>query len=386
MSPKSNKLCIVMVGLPARGKSTIAIRLKETFVNSSINARIFNNGTLRKKRLPGKDTCYATFFDPENKPAVDLRAKFAMTNIKKARHYLADKGQVAILDATNVSNARRALIEEQMKDYPVLYIECVNTDKEILYLGMMQKLDSTEFQSLTKEEASKEFIKRIHFYEQIYAPLLEEKNFIRMDSLHNCILEEKISTGLPLYSRIRDILVTDMVKDLFLIRHTETLFNVADRIGGDSSLTTRGEEQALALARFFQKKSVSYIFTSEKNRTIQTANPICHAQDNCTIVPLKEFNEIDGGICEGMSYEEIQQSMPEVYFSRKTDKYNYVYPKGEGYISMRSRIRVGIKKAFYLNRSSNSIMIIGHRAVNRMILSHFLYRRDNDVPYIYVPQ
>jgi hypothetical protein len=31
-------------------------------------------------------------------------------------------------------------------------------------------------------------------------------------------------------------------------------------------------------------------------------------------------------------------------------------------------------------------MIIGHQAVNRMILSHFLYRRDADVPYIYIPQ
>jgi hypothetical protein len=31
-------------------------------------------------------------------------------------------------------------------------------------------------------------------------------------------------------------------------------------------------------------------------------------------------------------------------------------------------------------------MIIGHQAVNRMILSHFLYRRESDVPYIYVPQ
>jgi broad specificity phosphatase PhoE len=31
-------------------------------------------------------------------------------------------------------------------------------------------------------------------------------------------------------------------------------------------------------------------------------------------------------------------------------------------------------------------MIVGHQAVNRLILSHFLYRRDVDVPYIYIPQ
>ena len=31
-------------------------------------------------------------------------------------------------------------------------------------------------------------------------------------------------------------------------------------------------------------------------------------------------------------------------------------------------------------------MIVGHQAVNRLILSHFLYRREVDVPYIYIPQ
>jgi broad specificity phosphatase PhoE len=53
---------------------------------------------------------------------------------------------------------------------------------------------------------------------------------------------------------------------------------------------------------------------------------------------------------------------------------------------MKARITQGIKKAFFLNRRANNIMIVGHQAVNRMILSHFLYRREDDVPYIYVPQ
>jgi len=213
-----------------------------------------------------------------------------------------------------------------------------------------------------------------------------EGNYIRMDSLHNKIIAEKLSDPLPLYSRIRDILVTDIVKNLYLIRHTETHFNKEDRIGGDSPLTPHGEIQARALADCFKKKKIAYIFTSQKKRTIQTATPIRDLQHDCIIVPLSEFNEIDGGICEGMSYEEIQASMPEVYFARKTDKYNYVYPEGEGYALMRKRIKMGIKKAFFLNRNADNIMIIGHRAVNRMILSHFLYRRDDDVPYIYVPQ
>jgi broad specificity phosphatase PhoE len=51
-------------------------------------------------------------------------------------------------------------------------------------------------------------------------------------------------------------------------------------------------------------------------------------QKKCTIIPLKEFNEIDSGICECMTYEEIREQMPDVFLARKKDKYNYVYPNG----------------------------------------------------------
>ena len=87
-----------------------------------------------------------------------------------------------------------------------------------------------------------------------------------------------------------------------------------------------------------------------------------------------------------MSYQEIREKMPHVYEARKRDKYHYVYPEGEGYNTMKERIDRGIKKALYLSNPSDNIMIIGHRAVNRMILSHFLFRREKDVPYIYIPQ
>ena len=64
----------------------------------------------------------------------------------------------------------------------------------------------------------------------------------------------------------------------------------------------------------------------------------------------------------------------------------HIYQDGEGYISMRDRVDRGIKKALYLSTDPDNIMIIGHRAVNRMILSHFLYGRQEEVPYTYIPQ
>ena len=386
MSLHDEKLYIVMVGLPARGKSTLAIRFQDAFRKSQIPTRIFNNGNLRRIYGHLQETSSSDFYHPDNAAAAELRRKFARINMERAKAYLQRKGQVAILDAANVSRERREMIEAFLDDHPILFIECINDNRDILDLSISEKTKLPEFSRFDRETAEKEFLKRIDYYRMIYARLQSERNYIRMDSLQHTIIEEKHIDAIPLYLWVRDFLVTDVVKNLFLIRHTETVFNVIDRIGGDPPLTARGESQAEALGRFFSRRKISYIFTSGKQRTIQTAQPIASIQADCTIIPIREFNEIDGGICEGLSYKDIEEKMPAISHAREADKYHYVYPGGESYETMRSRIEMGIKKAFFLNRHADNIMIIGHQAVNRMILSHFLYRRENDVPYIYVPQ
>jgi broad specificity phosphatase PhoE/predicted kinase len=380
------KLYLVLMGFPARGKSTLAIRLQDAFKKNRIPAKIFNNGNLRRAYLPLKETVSANFYHPDNTAAVEMRKKFAHMNMKRARAYLENKGRVAILDAANVSRERRKMIEESLDNHPILFIECINDDQEILALSIAEKTKLPEFSRLAHKTAQAEFMKRINNYRMIYTPLKTERNYFRIDSLQNRIIEEKQSDPIPLYLLIKDILITDVVKNLFLIRHAETKFNTIDRIGGDSTLTAKGIFQAKALGRFFKSRKISYIFTSNKKRTIQTARSICAMQKNCKIIPIKEFDEINGGICEGMTYKDIEKTVPEVYHARRADKYHFVYPQGESYETMKPRIEAGIKKSFFLNRHADNIMIIGHQAVNRMILAHFLYRRDADVPYIYIPQ
>jgi len=379
------KLYIVLMGLPARGKSTLAARLRDAFRKDGISTRIFNNGKLRRIYLPLDETARSEFYSAENSAAVELRKGFARMNMERAKAYLRNSGQIAILDATNAGRERRATIEKYLNDHSLLFIECINDDEDILNLSIREKIKLPEFAHL-KDKAATEFLKRIDYYRMIYIPLKVERNYIRIDSLQNMIIEEKHSDAIPFYDRLRDYLVTDEVKNLFLIRHTETEYNLVNRIGGDSLLTEKGKVQAIALGLFFKKKKLSYIFTSKKMRTIDTAKVICEMQDNCRIIPLKEFDEIKAGICERMTYGEIEKNMPHVFKKRGTNKYHYVYPEGESYETMKPRIIQGVKKAFFLNRRANNIMIVGHQAINRMILSHFLYRREDDVPYIYIPQ
>lgn len=381
----AHKFYIVMVGLPARGKSTVARKIQENLAKDGVRIRVFNNGDLRRQmHLP--ESSHPSFFAPENVEGARLRHHIAAINLDRARKYLAGRGRIAILDATNVKLSRRDWIMRTLTDHPVLFLECINNEEEILEASIQRKIQLPEFDHLDQATALQYFTQRIRYYDMKYTPVSGVRNHIKLDSLNNIILKEDVTDPLPHYDLIRDLLAADNVKNLFLARHGETFFNVEDRIGGDSPLTPMGVEQAERLGWHFRKRKIGVIFTSAKVRTIQTAERIQARQERCTIIPIPEFNEIDSGVCEEMSYREIKEQMPEVYRTRKADKFNYIYPRGEGYRTMRQRIERGLKKALYLSHNSNNIMIIGHRAANRMILSHFLYRREEDVPYIFIPQ
>ena len=378
-------LLIALVGLPARGKSTMGRKIARTIELDDLEVRVFNNGELRRT-LSDENTSSPDFFSPTNEAGLAFRDQCALTNLQNAREFLRNSGKVAIIDASNVTRNRRKLIEEMFYDMPVLFIECVNADEEALEANLERKGFLEEFCHLSAQEAVDRFNMRIGHYVKAYEPLDEERNRILVDSFEACILQEQITDIIPYYDRIRDIITTRIVRNLFLIRHGETFYNLEDRIGGDSDLTAKGQAQAEALARYFAPWRIPIIFTSKHKRTQQTASPIAEKQKHCSIISLPEFNEIDAGICEGMTYQDIKETMPKVAQARARDKYGYVYPEGEGYASMEKRIYRGLQKVFYLNNLDDNIMIVGHQAVNRLILSYFVSRPKEEVPFIYMPQ
>lgn len=380
-----DKLYIIMVGLPARGKSTIALRLYQSLSEEGVRSRIFNNGELRRARF-GPESSSPEFYHPDNEEARAKREDLARHNAESAKAFLGDKGQAAILDATNASRQRRLFLRGMLTDHPILFVECVNDDKDLLEASIERKTRLPEFAHMNREEAAKSFKERIDYYERMFTPLDDEGSYVRVDTLRNEILDENLPNKVPFYIPIRDVLVTNWVRELFLVRHGESFFNVETRIGGDASLTPRGNRQAAELAEYFQGRRIPYIFTSQRRRSRETAAPMAAYHPEAQVLNLPELDEINAGVCEGMRYEDIRREMPEVFQARLENKYHYVYPGGESYALMRKRVERGFRKAMFLSGGQPGVMLIGHQAVNRLILSLFLYRRTEDVPYIYVPQ
>lgn len=93
------------------------------------------------------------------------------------------------------------------------------------------------------------------------------------------------------------------------MQHGESEFNVLGKIGGDAGLSARGERYAQALATKINSMHIPElrVLTSRLRRTIATARGIEAPQEH-----VAALNELHAGVCEGLSYEEMQEQYPQV--------------------------------------------------------------------------
>lgn len=105
-------------------------------------------------------------------------------------------------------------------------------------------------------------------------------------------------------------------RPILITRHGESQDNVRERIGGDSFLSPNGEAYAKKLAEFVTKRlgseRAASIWTSTLQRTVQTGSFIT----GFPRVQWRALDEINAGVCDGMTYAEIKEAMPEEYQAR----------------------------------------------------------------------
>ncbi|GMF65030.1 unnamed protein product [Phytophthora lilii] len=99
------KLVLVMVGLPARGKSFVVHKTLRYIEWMGFPTRMFNVGNLRRKL--GKAGEDAKFFSADNSDATRLREEMAMEALDELLEWLETQGHVAVFDATNTTKLRR---------------------------------------------------------------------------------------------------------------------------------------------------------------------------------------------------------------------------------------------------------------------------------------
>lgn len=96
-------------------------------------------------------------------------------------------------------------------------------------------------------------------------------------------------------------------RTIMLVRHPETVANTESRYIGriDSPLSPRGERQVGWLARVLEGWGAGAVFTSPLGRAHTTALAI--APESVPVQVLEGLGEIDFGVAEGLTYDEIQR-------------------------------------------------------------------------------
>lgn len=372
-----------MVGLPARGKSFTARKLAGYLSWLGYPTQVFNVGARRRTQLgPGQTH---EFFDPSNREAVAQRRALAEAVLEDALASLRGDGRVAIYDATNTTRPQRDEIRARAaaEDRDLLFVELINNERDVIEANLREaKLGSPDYAGVGERQALADFRARIAHYASVYEPLGEDEGaFVRhVDRGRQVVIHEVYGY---VQGRIVFFLTNLQVtkRPVWITRHGESEWNVLGRIGGDSPLSPRGREYAQNLAAHvrahFGAASDLDVWTSTLRRTKQTAAPI-----GIDVGEWRALDEINAGECDGMTYAEIEASLPLEFAARRRDKLAYRYPRGESYQDVIQRLdRVIIE----LERYRTPVLVIAHRAVLRALYAYFQQLPRAEVPHVEMP-
>lgn len=384
--PGIKKLCIVMVGLPARGKTHIA-RCLERYLNwLGFKTAVFNVGNYRRMILGGSQP--AAFFDPDNEEGLRARMELAMECLNDMMRWFQQGGLVGIYDATNSTRERRSMVKERLEavGVRVLFLESLCTDQSIIDKNIVEtKLRSPDYRNQDPELAAQDFTRRIQQYDRVSETVSDDEkcSFIKIINVGRQLILNDIQGFAQ--GKIVSFLLNShiMPRNIYLSRHGESEWNVTGQLGGDPALTQRGCSYARSLAQFMHSEFTEHgqplpqVWTSQLVRTRQTVKHI-PVMNLC----WRALNEIDAGICEGLTYEEVAQKYPEVARERKLDKLCYRYSGGESYVDVIHRLEPLILE---MERERGPVLIVAHNAVIRSIYGYFMGKRQDECPYIDIP-
>lgn len=257
------KLVIVMVGLPARGKSYITKKLQRYLSWQQHESRIFNVGNRRRhaagmkvsvhpRLLPEPDFLdppvqaaaillnghpapfspdrnepttldlndalaqsadevdqSAQFFDPHNERASAMREQVAMDTLDELLDYLLNRGgAVGILDATNSTVVRRQHLVDRIRDREpklgILFIESICRDPDLLEANMRLKLSGPDYRDKDPLKSLEDFKARVEAYASAYEPLGDYEEENDMQYIQVCVVAYQFLIVIAMLTRSLD--------------------------------------------------------------------------------------------------------------------------------------------------------------------------------------
>lgn len=154
----------------------------------------------------------------------------------------------------------------------------------------------------------------------------------------------------------------------FLVRHGQTLWNKEFKYQGQSDvpLTDEGRYQAKLLSESLEGERIDTVYASDLERTIETAEIIAKPH-GLKVALAPDMREINFGIWEGYTYEEIIAQWPEEFEKWKEDPFRISPPDGETFLELCTRVSKFLKITARKHPEEN-VLIVSHAGPIRAVL------------------
>lgn len=414
----SDKLVLIMVGLPGTGKTHVSRRIcRYISFFHDIPSQIFNVGDYRRKMLGAKQP--ASFYDHSNAEAMAKRKEACDKALSDLIEYMNQDGvRLGVYDATNSTPDQRSKVMKKMKEAGVgakkIFIEVICDDDNLLAENIRSVKESTpDYKDVDPEEALQDFAERRQMYMDVYKEVQDnEGSYLKISNYHKFVVHN-IRGYLPLKVVHFAMNLHTMPRTFYLTRHGQSEYNLSGKIGGDSGLSKNGLEYAKRLAKYAKESigskevidengekstvpQLARLWTSTLLRTKETAQFIEHETiegeelDNGEKVSWVNFrpnarrnlDELYAGVCDGMTYKEIEENYPEEFAARQSDKLKYRYQRGESYMDITLRLE---PLTHDLERTREPILIVGHQGIHRILYAYFMGLTREEAPYVQIP-
>ncbi|EPQ61958.1 Bgt-726 [Blumeria graminis f. sp. tritici] len=387
------RIAIVLVGLPARGKTDFPILLAQarTYYRLGVKTRVFHLGDYRRATLgENQDVPEDYFYIDPSPSSLNLRDKI----VKKCREDLYtwlnnENGQVAIYDAVNPhSEGRRSLALEFAKnEVQTIFIESYVTDRSILAENARSvKINSPDVN-----------FKRIDMKIPHFQTMNEKDlNYIKMINAGQSIQYNNVSFGYLSY-RIVFYLMNLHIKSraIYFARagpsDDENSYKSDDSLGDDGVYYS--QKMTNTLLAYIKNQNAQdskaenstekllTVWTSDSKNSYETAIPL--EEEGFKVRQRSQLSQINPGVCENLNESSIRKLYPDEIEKHEADPYHHRYPRAESYHDLAVRLEPIILE---LEREENDLLIIAHESVLRVLYGYLMACDAMLIPALYFPR
>ena len=158
------------------------------------------------------------------------------------------------------------------------------------------------------------------------------------------------------------------MRRIYLVRHGQTAWNAEGRWQGtmDVPLGETGREQARLLGESLQDRPITAIYSSDLKRAWTTAEPLAQIK-NLPIHKDARLQEINFGLFQGLTHEEIRLKFPAEERALFTNYMDSVVPEGESRRQMQTRV-FSVWQEILARETGPEILIMSHGGPVRLLL------------------